>query len=173
MRRLCAAPIFRAWGGWRPSVRSSDRSHWHGAAAQRRHQRVPDARAGAVFTALLAWALYREVMDRRVWTAMLLLIAGGMLLVLALALRRPLAKAWDLPLVVVIAFYAVAKLFELGDHAIFAWTGGWVSGHSLKHAAAALAALPVLFVMHNGARIRPPRGHRVRAQFKIINRNYL
>ena len=36
-----------------------------------------------------------------------------------------------------------------------------------------LAALPVLFVMHNGARIRPPRGHRVRAQFKIINRNYL
>ena len=35
----------------------------------------------AVFTALLAWALYREVMDRRVWTAMLLLMAGAMLLV--------------------------------------------------------------------------------------------
>ncbi|MBC7617562.1 MAG: hypothetical protein H7293_00975 [Candidatus Saccharibacteria bacterium] len=98
---------------------------------------------------------------------------GGMLLVLALALRRPLPKAWDLPLVVVIAFYAVAKLFELGDHAIFAWTGGWVSGHSLKHAAAALAALPVLFVMHNGARIRRPMGNWVRAKSKIINRNYL
>jgi len=35
----------------------------------------------AVFTALLARALYREVMDRRVWAAMLLLMAGGMLLV--------------------------------------------------------------------------------------------
>jgi drug/metabolite transporter (DMT)-like permease len=35
----------------------------------------------AVFTALLSRALYREVMDRRVWSAMLLLVAGGMLLV--------------------------------------------------------------------------------------------
>jgi drug/metabolite transporter (DMT)-like permease len=35
----------------------------------------------AVFTALLARALYREVMDRRVWAAMLLLMAGGLLLV--------------------------------------------------------------------------------------------
>ncbi len=36
----------------------------------------------ALFTALLARALYREVMDRRVWTAMLLLLAGGLVLVL-------------------------------------------------------------------------------------------
>lgn len=36
----------------------------------------------ALFTALLARALYREVMDRRVWTAMLLLLAGGIVLVL-------------------------------------------------------------------------------------------
>jgi drug/metabolite transporter (DMT)-like permease len=35
----------------------------------------------AVFTALLARALYREVMDSRVWMAMFLLMAGGMLLV--------------------------------------------------------------------------------------------
>lgn len=35
----------------------------------------------ALSTALLARALYREVMDRRVWSAMLLLLAGGMLLV--------------------------------------------------------------------------------------------
>jgi drug/metabolite transporter (DMT)-like permease len=35
----------------------------------------------AVFTALLARLLYREVMDRRVWMAMVLLMAGGMLLV--------------------------------------------------------------------------------------------
>ena len=35
----------------------------------------------ALFTALLARLLYREVMDRRVWTAMLLLVAGGIALV--------------------------------------------------------------------------------------------
>lgn len=36
----------------------------------------------ALFTALLARALYRETMDRRVWAAMLLLLAGGVALVL-------------------------------------------------------------------------------------------
>lgn len=36
----------------------------------------------AFFTALLAWLLYHETMDRRVWAAMLLLLAGGAMLVL-------------------------------------------------------------------------------------------
>jgi drug/metabolite transporter (DMT)-like permease len=36
----------------------------------------------ALFTALLARSLYGETMDRRVWTAMLLLLAGGVVLVL-------------------------------------------------------------------------------------------
>jgi len=36
----------------------------------------------ALFTAVLARTLYREVMDRRVWTAMFLLLAGGVVLVL-------------------------------------------------------------------------------------------
>jgi drug/metabolite transporter (DMT)-like permease len=36
----------------------------------------------ALFTAFLAWRLYRETMDGRVWAAMLLLLAGGMVLVL-------------------------------------------------------------------------------------------
>lgn len=36
----------------------------------------------ALFTAVLARALYREAMDKRVWTAMLLLLAGGMVLVI-------------------------------------------------------------------------------------------
>lgn len=35
----------------------------------------------AFFTALLAWRLYRETMDARVWTAMALLLAGAMVLV--------------------------------------------------------------------------------------------
>ena len=36
----------------------------------------------ALFTAVLSWWLYRETMDRRVWAAMLLLLAGGMILIL-------------------------------------------------------------------------------------------
>lgn len=36
----------------------------------------------ALFTTVLAWWLYRESMDRRVWTAMALLLAGGATLVL-------------------------------------------------------------------------------------------
>lgn len=36
----------------------------------------------ALFTVILARRLYREVMDRRVWIAMLLLLAGGLVLVL-------------------------------------------------------------------------------------------
>lgn len=36
----------------------------------------------ALFTAMLARLLYRETMDRRVWAAMLLLLAGGVALVL-------------------------------------------------------------------------------------------
>ncbi|MDZ7938586.1 MAG: hypothetical protein U5M53_10030 [Rhodoferax sp.] len=76
---------------------------------------------------------------------------GGVLLVLCLALRAPVPGAWRLPLLSVIAWYALAKILELNDHHVFAWTQGLVSGHSLKHVAAALAAWPVLSVMHNGA----------------------
>ncbi len=36
----------------------------------------------AVFTAVLAWAWYRESMDKRVWAAVLLLVTGGFVLVL-------------------------------------------------------------------------------------------
>jgi drug/metabolite transporter (DMT)-like permease len=35
----------------------------------------------AVFTAVLAWRMYHETMDRRIWTAMLLLMVGGALLI--------------------------------------------------------------------------------------------
>jgi hypothetical protein len=79
---------------------------------------------------------------------------GGMLLVLGLALRKPMPDGWGLPLMAVMALYAAAKLLELGDHVVFDWTGGLVSGHSLKHVVAALAAWPVLAVMHNRSRFQ-------------------
>ena len=95
-----------------------------------------------------AWAVQRglELAER---TEALLRASGARVVVLALALRRTVPGGWGLPLVAVLALYALAKLLELGDHAVFGWTQGWVSGHSLKHGVAALAAWPVLAVMHN------------------------
>ncbi len=49
----------------------------------------------ALFTAVLAWRLYRESMDGRVWTAMGLLLAGGMALVLDQG-RAGAAQLWGL-----------------------------------------------------------------------------
>jgi drug/metabolite transporter (DMT)-like permease len=49
----------------------------------------------ALFTALLAWRLYHETMDRRVWAAMLLLMAGGAVLVLDQA-RGGGTRLWGL-----------------------------------------------------------------------------
>jgi drug/metabolite transporter (DMT)-like permease len=49
----------------------------------------------AVFTAVLAWRMYRETMDRRVWLAMSLLMVGGALLVLNQSLDG-IASVWGL-----------------------------------------------------------------------------
>ena len=73
-----------------------------------------------------------------------------MVLVVSLALRRPLVGAWDIPLAAVIALYALAKVLELGVHHILTLTDGFVSGHSLQHIASAMAAWPVIAVMQNG-----------------------
>jgi hypothetical protein len=88
---------------------------------------------------------------------------GGMLLIVLLALRQPIAGAWGLPLTAVIAWYALAKALELGDHVVFDLTQGLVSGHTLKHLAAAMAAWPVISLMHNGAQARPWQPRAVRA----------
>jgi hypothetical protein len=71
---------------------------------------------------------------------------GGMVLILGFACLRPVLSGRVLPVRwgLVIAIYALAKLLELGDHAVFEWTGHLVSGHSLKHAVAACAAWPVV-----------------------------
>lgn len=54
----------------------------------------------ALFTAVLAWWLYRETMGRRVWAAMLLLLSGGILLVLDQA-QDGAARLWGLLAVLV------------------------------------------------------------------------
>jgi hypothetical protein len=80
---------------------------------------------------------------------------GGIVLMLVLALRKPIDQAWGLPLFAVVALYGLAKLLELGDHSVLEWTQGVVSGHSLKHLVASLSAWPVLVVMHNVVVAKP------------------
>lgn len=69
---------------------------------------------------------------------------GGMALLVVLAFAPAQPGALPVRWGALIAIYAVAKGLELADHAVFELSGHWVSGHSLKHAVAALAAWPVL-----------------------------
>lgn len=69
---------------------------------------------------------------------------GGMGLILGFAFLRPLSLALDVRWRLVILAYAAAKLLEAGDHLVFEATNQLVSGHTLKHLVAALAAWPVI-----------------------------
>jgi hypothetical protein len=68
---------------------------------------------------------------------------GSLALVLALCLLLPSRYTRGNDMFVVVGLYALAKLFESLDEQIFA-LGGIVSGHTLKHLAAALACYFVL-----------------------------
>jgi hypothetical protein len=47
----------------------------------------------------------------------------------------------------VVGFYSLAKILETGDRQVFALTGRSVSGHTLKHLAAAMAGYWVLHML--------------------------
>jgi hypothetical protein len=107
--------------------------------------------------AVAVWALTGNLLP---WSV---LQGGGMVLIVCLALRRPLLGAWGLPLWAVIGWYVLAKVLELGDHQVFAMAHSFVSGHTLKHIAAAMAAWPVIAVMQNGKKIRTRSRAAIRA----------
>ncbi len=72
---------------------------------------------------------------------------GGVALIVWAAFQRPAAGAIGVHLGALIALYALAKALEMGDAAVFHATGETISGHSLKHLAAALAAWPVFLAL--------------------------
>ncbi len=72
---------------------------------------------------------------------------GGVALIVWCALQTPADGAMGLRIGALIGWYALAKALELGDAAVFHAAGELVSGHSLKHLAAALAAAPVLIAV--------------------------
>jgi hypothetical protein len=76
---------------------------------------------------------------------------GGMAFMAWAALREPLPTALGVSLGSLLVFYSLAKLAEMGDATVFHATGDLVSGHTLKHLVAALAALPVIRAMRQNA----------------------
>ena len=87
---------------------------------------------------------------------------GGMLLVLCLAVLKPLQGAPVIRWGWVVVTYALAKCFEIADEAVFAATSQLVSGHSLKHVVASFAAWPVVFAVLTH--------HKSRAEFATPSR---
>ncbi len=80
-----------------------------------------------------------------------LVVQFGTLLALAfMLLRYRRFDSWMLWLA--LSFYLLAKLFELGDTAIYAMTSELISGHTLKHLAASLPALIIAFKVSAEAR---------------------
>ena len=99
---------------------------------------------GSLLTGLLSLLVWSKTMDILPW---MLLQFGSMVIILVLAITRKHAKSLGVSLYAVVAWYALAKIFESTDHAIFEATGQLVSGHTLKHLAASLAALPIIFAI--------------------------
>ncbi len=76
---------------------------------------------------------------------------GGMAVVLWAATQLKLPGALGIRWGALIAIYILAKLFELGDEAVFHATHEFISGHSLKHLVASAAALPVIYALRHNA----------------------
>lgn len=70
----------------------------------------------------------------------LLVQLAPILLIPLLLWLRPPTYSHGYDVMTVIGLYLLALLLDLGDRAVFALTGGFVSGHTLKHVVAALAA---------------------------------
>lgn len=130
------------------------------AAASRVSARAGVAAAGTVLLAgpMAVW-VWVHTGNLLPWAVVQL---GGLLVVLVLACVPPRADGLALHLGVVVVLYALAKLLEAADHPVFEATGGWVSGHSLKHVLAAGAAWPVLTALgalvalrHSDAAVMP------------------
>lgn len=90
---------------------------------------------------------------------------GGLLGILAgLTLVRGTDDAQGFPWWPLVGWYALAKVLELGDHAIWELTLHAVSGHTLKHLAAGMAGVAIVHWMSTAApavKLAAPRRPRI------------
>jgi len=124
-------------------------------AAGRVSERAGRALAGALLVlapaAAVAWYASGNVLP---WAVVQ--FGGILLMLLALACGPSSADGLPVRWSLLLMAYALAKLFEANDHAIYMATGELFSGHTLKHVAAACTAWPVIAALaartrrHNG-----------------------
>ncbi len=86
----------------------------------------------------------------------LVLQAGSVVTLWWLAALCRHEHALGIDFVLVLVAYGAARLLDLNDAAIFEATGHLVSGHTLKHVVAALAAWPVLTALYAAGQRRRP-----------------
>jgi hypothetical protein len=119
-------------------------------------QRVSDGSAlllagAALLLGWLAIAVWSHTGNLTPWA---ILQGGGVLLIMGLLALppRPGGQALHVHWLLVVAAYALAKVTETFDIQIFA-INGLISGHSLKHLLASLAALPVIGALHRARKL--------------------
>lgn len=100
----------------------------------------PLVAAGLSAVLYWAWSEARGADDLRPW--LLIQILPIVLVPMLLRLYPP-RYSHGRDMLAVIGLYLLALLLDLGDRTVFALTGGFVGGHALKHAVAALAAWQV------------------------------
>ena len=104
-----------------------------------------------IFSVISAWLPHFVA---NIWPWVMLQF-GGILVVLICALLPKQARGAGVAFMPVLVLYALAKACEAADADIFVWTQGMISGHSIKHILASLAALPVIFAMQGRAKKAP------------------
>jgi len=87
---------------------------------------------------VLWWSLFDDLRPY-VWIQLMPLLAIPTVMVLF-----PARYSHRWLLVAALGAYALAKLAELDDRAVFEWSRGWIGGHGLKHVLAALGCFGVL-----------------------------
>ena len=149
---LMGASLGSAWYHWAPDAlglmvdRLGMAITFAGAVAMALGERGDQRVARAALPAILACSVVSAVLTYSQGNVLPWGVVqfGGMALIAWAALQTRLSNAVGVPLGALIGLYALAKLCELNDETLFRLSGEWVSGHTLKHLVAALAAWPVI-----------------------------
>ena len=110
--------------------------------------------AGAVSVAYWYWTELHGMGDLRLY---LLVQFGTLLIVVLLLLLYPARLAGTRYLVIGLAAYALAKVFEASDQEVFA-LGHVISGHTLKHLTAAGGIAFLVVMLHRRTAAPDVRG---------------
>lgn len=149
---LLLVALGSAWYHWAPSAaglalgRLGMAVVFGGAVSLAVAERVGQRSASVTLTMVLMTALLSAVLPLTHGNVLPWVVVqfGGLGVIAWASLRPQVRGAMGVRLGWLVALYAVAKVAEATDAAVFQLTGEWISGHSLKHVVAALAAWPVL-----------------------------